>query len=130
VSLESNSQYLRSTGLTLSFSTTSLRRRCCEPNILSFPREDYGDVNRGCEEQSIGHREFDLKLTDRVKMRMVGVPEASFDFWAAKVKCPLFPYWTSEALTALSKVPRARLQSGQSRPVRDCSRSRTTVERR
>jgi DNA mismatch repair protein MSH6 len=32
----------------------------------------------------LGHREFDLKLTDRVNMRMVGVPEASFDFWAAK----------------------------------------------
>jgi DNA mismatch repair protein MSH6 len=53
----------------------------------------------------IGHAEFDLKLTDRVKMKMVstvlgpkssngllknfgnaqvGVPETSFDFWAAK----------------------------------------------
>ena len=32
----------------------------------------------------IGSKEFDLKLTDRVNLRMVGVPEASFDFWAAK----------------------------------------------
>ena len=32
----------------------------------------------------IGSREFDLKLTDRVHMRMVGVPESSFEFWAAK----------------------------------------------
>ncbi|GAA99438.1 uncharacterized protein L969DRAFT_93899 [Mixia osmundae IAM 14324] len=32
----------------------------------------------------IGHSEFGLKLTDRVKMCMVGVPEATFDFWAAK----------------------------------------------
>lgn len=32
----------------------------------------------------IGHQEFDLKLTDRVKMKMVGVPEQSFEFWAAK----------------------------------------------
>lgn len=34
--------------------------------------------------QAIGHRDFDLKLTDRVKMKMVGVPETSFDYWAAK----------------------------------------------
>jgi DNA mismatch repair protein MSH6 len=32
----------------------------------------------------IGHQEFDLKLTDRVTMRMVGVPESSFEYWAAQ----------------------------------------------
>ncbi|KZV87127.1 hypothetical protein EXIGLDRAFT_210105 [Exidia glandulosa HHB12029] len=32
----------------------------------------------------IGHQEFDLKLTERVKMCMVGVPEQSFNFWAVK----------------------------------------------
>jgi DNA mismatch repair protein MSH6 len=31
---------------------------------------------------TIGHQRFDLKLTDRVNMRMVGVPEASLDHWA------------------------------------------------
>ena len=31
-----------------------------------------------------GSKEFNLKMTDRVNMRMVGVPEATFDFWAAK----------------------------------------------
>lgn len=31
---------------------------------------------------TIGHQLFDLKLTDRVNMRMVGVPEASLDYWA------------------------------------------------
>ncbi|KAI0031342.1 muts domain V-domain-containing protein [Vararia minispora EC-137] len=36
------------------------------------------------EDAVIGHREFDLKLTQRVKMSMVGVPEMSFNFWAAK----------------------------------------------
>lgn len=53
------------------------------------------------EDARIGHREFDLKLTQRVKMSMVrtflviflvrsssetlqvGVPETSFNFWAA-----------------------------------------------
>jgi DNA mismatch repair protein MSH6 len=32
----------------------------------------------------IGHQEFDLKMTDRVNMRMVGVPERSFNIWAGK----------------------------------------------
>ncbi|KAL2151243.1 hypothetical protein VTH82DRAFT_6341 [Thermothelomyces myriococcoides] len=30
---------------------------------------------------TIGHQLFDLKLTDRVNMRMVGVPESSIDMW-------------------------------------------------
>jgi hypothetical protein len=29
----------------------------------------------------IGNSEFDLKLTDRVKMCMVGVPEQNFEMW-------------------------------------------------
>jgi hypothetical protein len=32
----------------------------------------------------IGHQAFDLKMTVRVNMSMVGVPESSFDFWAAQ----------------------------------------------
>ncbi|PVI02334.1 DNA mismatch repair protein Msh6 [Periconia macrospinosa] len=32
----------------------------------------------------IGHQLFDLKLTDRVNMCMVGVPEASLDMWASQ----------------------------------------------
>ncbi|RUS19437.1 hypothetical protein BC937DRAFT_87471 [Endogone sp. FLAS-F59071] len=36
------------------------------------------------KDADIGHREFDLKLTDRVNMRMVGVPESSFDHWATR----------------------------------------------
>ncbi|KXN86517.1 DNA mismatch repair protein msh6 [Leucoagaricus sp. SymC.cos] len=36
------------------------------------------------DDARIGHQEFDLKLTSRVKMSMVGVPEMSFSFWAAK----------------------------------------------
>ena len=31
---------------------------------------------------TIGHQLFDLKMTDRVNMRMVGVPEMSLDHWA------------------------------------------------
>lgn len=32
----------------------------------------------------IGAALFDLKIADRVNMKMAGVPEASFSFWAAK----------------------------------------------
>ncbi len=34
------------------------------------------------DDATIGHQMFDLKLTDRVNMRMVGVPEMSLDHWA------------------------------------------------
>jgi DNA mismatch repair protein MSH6 len=33
---------------------------------------------------TIGHQEFNLKLTDRVNMRMVGVPESSLEHWASQ----------------------------------------------
>ncbi|KAJ2723790.1 DNA mismatch repair protein msh6 [Coemansia sp. Benny D115] len=33
---------------------------------------------------TIGSQEFDLKMTDRVNMRMAGVPESSFDHWVAQ----------------------------------------------
>ncbi|KAI7900009.1 muts domain V-domain-containing protein [Cokeromyces recurvatus] len=36
------------------------------------------------KDADIGHTQFDLKMTDRVNMRMVGVPEMSFDYWAAQ----------------------------------------------
>jgi DNA mismatch repair protein MSH6 len=36
------------------------------------------------KDATIGHQLFDLKLTDRVNMRMVGVPEASLDMWATQ----------------------------------------------
>ncbi|KAM0755699.1 DNA mismatch repair protein Msh6 [Meredithblackwellia eburnea MCA 4105] len=50
--------------------------------VLFFQKGKFFELYE--EDASIGHREFDLKLTDRVKMRMVGVPESHFDFWAAK----------------------------------------------
>ncbi|KAJ3035450.1 DNA mismatch repair protein msh6 [Rhizophlyctis rosea] len=36
------------------------------------------------KDADIGHQIFDLKMTDRVNMRMVGVPESSFEEWAGK----------------------------------------------
>ncbi|ORY88074.1 muts domain V-domain-containing protein [Leucosporidium creatinivorum] len=50
--------------------------------VLFFQKGKFFELYEN--DAAIGHQEFDLKLTDRVKMKMVGVPEASFDFWAAK----------------------------------------------
>ncbi|KAI0300141.1 muts domain V-domain-containing protein [Multifurca ochricompacta] len=50
--------------------------------ILFFQKGKFFELYE--EDARIGHREFDLKLTQRVKMSMVGVPEMSFNFWAAK----------------------------------------------
>ena len=36
------------------------------------------------DDATIGHQLFDLKLTDRVNMRMVGVPEMSLNHWATQ----------------------------------------------
>ncbi|KAG6333930.1 hypothetical protein ID866_5162 [Astraeus odoratus] len=53
-----------------------------EPLILFFQKGKFLELYE--EDARVGHREFDLKLTQRVKMCMVGVPESSFNFWAAK----------------------------------------------
>ncbi|KAL0575514.1 DNA mismatch repair protein msh6 [Marasmius crinis-equi] len=50
--------------------------------VLFFQKGKFFELYE--DDARIGHREFDLKLTERVKMCMVGVPEMSFDFWAAK----------------------------------------------
>ncbi|KIY47863.1 DNA mismatch repair protein Msh6 [Fistulina hepatica ATCC 64428] len=50
--------------------------------ILFFQKGKFYELYE--DDARIGHQEFDLKLTSRVKMSMVGVPEMSFDFWAAK----------------------------------------------
>nr|WJN24935.1 mismatch repair protein [Tranzscheliella williamsii] len=50
--------------------------------VLFFQKGKFYELYE--EDALIGHREFDLKLTDRVKMKMVGVPEASFETFAAK----------------------------------------------
>jgi len=50
--------------------------------ILFFQKGKFYELYE--EDALIGHREFDLKLTDRVKMKMVGVPESSFEIFAAK----------------------------------------------
>jgi DNA mismatch repair protein MSH6 len=58
---------------------------------------------------TIGHQLFDLKLTDRVNMRMVGVPEASLDHWAAQFVAKGFKIArVDQKETALGKEMRER----------------------
>ncbi|KAF8960367.1 hypothetical protein BDZ97DRAFT_1922267 [Flammula alnicola] len=50
--------------------------------ILFFQKGKFFELYE--DDARIGHQEFDLKLTNRVKMCMVGVPESSFNMWASK----------------------------------------------
>ncbi|KAI8143577.1 muts domain V-domain-containing protein [Fennellomyces sp. T-0311] len=50
--------------------------------ILFFKKGKFYELYE--KDADIGHKDFDLKLTDRVNMRMVGVPEMSIDYWAAQ----------------------------------------------
>jgi DNA mismatch repair protein MSH6 len=50
--------------------------------VLFFQKGKFYELYE--DDAMIGHQEFDLKLTDRVRMKMVGVPEQSFEMWAAK----------------------------------------------
>ncbi|KAG0301792.1 DNA mismatch repair protein msh6, partial [Dissophora globulifera] len=57
----------------------------------------------------IGSQQFDLKMTDRVNMRMVGVPESSFDYWAAQFIAKGFKVARVDQMeTALGKAMRER----------------------
>ncbi len=37
------------------------------------------------KDAEIGHKELDLKISDRVNMKMAGVPETHMNFWASKL---------------------------------------------
>ncbi|OMH83414.1 DNA mismatch repair protein msh6 [Zancudomyces culisetae] len=57
----------------------------------------------------IGHQLFDLKMTDRVNMRMVGVPEASFENWASQFVAKGFKVAKVEQMeSSLAKTMRER----------------------
>jgi len=60
------------------------------------------------KDATIGNQEFDLKLTDRVNMRMVGVPEASLE------------YWTNQFLAKNHKVARVdQMESALAKDMRE-----------
>ncbi|KAF2202503.1 DNA mismatch repair protein Msh6 [Delitschia confertaspora ATCC 74209] len=63
---------------------------------------------------TIGHQLFDLKLTDRVNMRMVGVPEASLDLWASQFVAKGFKVARVDQMeSALAKEMRERGDDGK-----------------
>ncbi|KAL2024975.1 hypothetical protein VTK56DRAFT_3674 [Thermocarpiscus australiensis] len=63
---------------------------------------------------TIGHQLFDLKLTDRVNMRMVGVPEGSLDMWVNQFVAKGFKVARVDQMeSALGKEMRERESSGK-----------------
>ncbi|KAF4618937.1 hypothetical protein D9613_010131 [Agrocybe pediades] len=68
------------------------------------------------DDARIGHQEFDLKLTNRVKMCMVGVPEMSFNLWASKFLAKGYKVGRVEqAETALGAEMRMAAEKGQNK---------------
>jgi len=62
---------------------------------------------------TLGHQLFDLKLTDRVNMRMVGVPESSLDIWVNQFVAKGFKVARVDQMeSALGKEMREREDSG------------------
>ncbi|TKX27066.1 putative DNA mismatch repair protein msh6 [Elsinoe australis] len=50
--------------------------------VVFFKKGKFYEVYEN--DATIGNQLFDLKLTDRVNMRMAGVPETSLDYWASQ----------------------------------------------
>ena len=64
---------------------------------------------------TVGHQLFDLKLTDRVNMRMVGVPESSLELWANQFVAKGFKIArVDQSESALSKEMRERDEQASS----------------
>ncbi|KAF7958568.1 hypothetical protein EAE96_002108 [Botrytis aclada] len=55
-------------------------KQMCWDTILFFKKGKFYELYE--RDATIGHQIFDLKLTDRVNMSMVGVPEMSLQHWA------------------------------------------------
>lgn len=65
------------------------------------------------DDARIGHQEFDLKLTDRVNMSMVGVPESSLDMWVSQFIAKGYKVArVDQAETALGKEMREKGAKG------------------
>lgn len=77
---------------------------------------------------TIGHQLFDLKLTDRVNMRMVGVPEASLDHWANQFVAKGFKIARVDQMeTALGKDMREREDSSKKKEEKVIRRELASV---
>ncbi|KAF2454349.1 muts domain V-domain-containing protein [Lineolata rhizophorae] len=74
---------------------------------------------------TIGHQLFDLKLTDRVNMRMVGVPEASLDMWANQFVAKGYKIARVDQMeTALGKEMRERDAKPSSKVVKSTGKDK------
>ncbi|KAI9838717.1 MAG: DNA mismatch repair protein msh6 [Sclerophora amabilis] len=68
---------------------------------------------------TIGHQLFDLKLTDRVNMRMVGVPEMSLGLWANQFVAKGYKIArVDQSESALGKEMREREDNGGTGPIK------------
>ena len=77
---------------------------------------------------TVGHQLFDLKLTDRVNMRMVGVPEASLDHWANQFVAKGFKIARVDQMeTALGKDMREREDSSKKKEEKVIRRELASV---
>lgn len=50
--------------------------------VMFFKKGKFYEIYEN--DADLGNRHFDLKLTERVNMRMAGVPESSFEYWATR----------------------------------------------
>jgi DNA mismatch repair protein MSH6 len=72
------------------------------------------------QDATVGHQLFDLKLTDRVNMRMVGVPEASLDHWANQFVAKGFKIARVDQIeSALAKEMRERDDQKPRKPQKE-----------
>ncbi|PWN33880.1 DNA mismatch repair protein Msh6 [Meira miltonrushii] len=55
-------------------------KKCNNDTVLFFQKGKFYELYE--DDAVIAHREFGLKMTDRVRMKMAGVPESSFDAFA------------------------------------------------
>lgn len=69
---------------------------------------------------TIGHQLFDLKMTDRVNMRMVGVPESSLDMWVNQFIAKGYKVARVDQMeSALGKEMRERDIKGPKKPKKE-----------
>lgn len=77
---------------------------------------------------TIGHQEFDFKMTDRVNMRMVGVPESSLDHWVNQFIAKQYKVARVDQMeTNLGKEMRERQDNGGKKADKVISRQLACV---
>lgn len=80
------------------------------------------------DDARIGHQQFDLKLTDRVNMSMVGVPESSLEMWSSQFVAKGYPVAKVDQLeTALGKEMREKGGKGGGKEDKIIRRELTSI---